>query len=67
MLQAWKRLLELEIVASLTHMMHFSDADGERFGISGIQQQYSQFQHIIQAFPAAVIGQQQCCDFTSQP
>lgn len=52
--QAWKRLLELDIVASLTHMMHFSDADGERFGISGIQQQYSQFQHIIQAFPAAV-------------
>lgn len=53
-LQAWTTLKQLPITGSLTHMMHFSDADGSRFGASGIQYQYQLFQHIIQKFPAPV-------------
>src|SRR5690606_12119353 len=34
--QAWNRLQALPHVASITPMMHFSDADGSRFGQSGI-------------------------------
>ena len=49
---AWTELQQLRIVRSLTHMMHFSDADGERFGECGIQYQYRLFKQIIQDFPA---------------
>ncbi|WP_353144640.1 alanine racemase [Acinetobacter pragensis] len=50
--RAWLELEQLDIVRQLTHMMHFSDADGERFGKSGIQYQYELFQQVIQDFPA---------------
>ncbi|OTG89128.1 alanine racemase [Acinetobacter sp. ANC 3813] len=49
---AWVELQKLRIVHSLTHMMHFSDADGERFGESGIDYQYQCFQQMIEQFPA---------------
>ena len=52
--EAWGELQKLSIVRSLTHMMHFSDADGERFGESGIQYQYQCFQQMVQQFPAPV-------------
>ncbi len=29
--QVWERLNNLANVAKITHMMHFSDADGDRF------------------------------------
>lgn len=29
--QAWERLNNLANVSKITHMMHFSDADGDRF------------------------------------
>lgn len=52
--EAWGELQKLSIVRSLTHMMHFSDADGERFGESGIAYQYQCFQQMVQQFPAPV-------------
>ena len=52
--QAWVELQKLRVVHSLTHMMHFSDADGERFGESGIDYQYQCFQQMIEQFPAPV-------------
>ena len=51
---AWQKLSRLSCVRTMTHMMHFSDADGMRFGESGIQYQYELFQQIIQQFPAPV-------------
>lgn len=46
--QAWARLNALSIVQSITHMTHFSDADGERFGEDGVlyqQQVFSKTTH----------------------
>lgn len=44
----WQQLKEHSSVQSVTHMMHFSDADGERFGQSGIDYQISVFENTIQ-------------------
>ena len=47
----WEKLSKFENVASITHMMHFSDADGDRFGQTGITQQLNVFnentQHLV--------------------
>lgn len=44
----WQRLKQFEVVKSITHMMHFSDADGERLGQSGIAYQQAIFEQTIQ-------------------
>ena len=44
----WQRLKQSEAVKSITHMMHFSDADGDRLGQEGIQYQHTVFEHTIQ-------------------
>ena len=44
----WQRLKQLDVVKSITHMMHFSDADGERLGQSGIAYQQAIFEQTIQ-------------------
>lgn len=48
---AWQRLNTLSQVKHLTHMMHFSDADGERFGESGITYQHDLFEDTIRDLP----------------
>lgn len=40
------QLSALQNVKDITHMTHFSDADGDRFGESGIQYQHQRFQTI---------------------
>lgn len=44
----WQRLKQFDVVKSITHMMHFSDADGERLGQSGIAYQQAIFEETIQ-------------------
>jgi len=44
----WQRLKQFDVVKSITHMMHFSDADGERLGQSGIAYQQAIFEQTIQ-------------------
>ena len=44
----WQRLKQFDMVKSITHMMHFSDADGERLGQSGIAYQQAIFEQTIQ-------------------
>jgi len=44
----WQQLQQLPVVAKITHMMHFSDADGERFGELGINYQLTAFEQAIQ-------------------
>ena len=44
----WKRLSTLNVVQSITHMTHFSDADGERFGQDGVKYQQDIFESITQ-------------------
>lgn len=46
---AWKRLKALRCVASITHMTHFSDADGPR----GIAHQMAAFNKAVQWLPGA--------------
>ena len=48
---AFAQLQALEIIASITHMMHFSDADGERFGAPGIDYQQQCFEQTIAGLP----------------
>ena len=48
---AFAQLQALEIIASITHMMHFSDADGERFGAPGIDYQRQCFEQTIAGLP----------------
>lgn len=43
----WQRLKQCAAVKSVTHMMHFSDADGERLGKSGIEYQQRVFDETI--------------------
>ncbi len=43
----WQRLKQCTAVKSVTHMMHFSDADGERLGKSGIEYQQRVFDETI--------------------
>lgn len=49
--QAWHELKRLNIVNSITHMTHFSDADGDRLGESGIMYQYEVFEKITADLP----------------
>jgi alanine racemase len=49
---AWKKLKDLASVKELVHMMHFSDADGERQGQAGIEYQHQVFQQILEQYPA---------------
>ncbi|MBF7695018.1 alanine racemase [Acinetobacter rathckeae] len=44
---AWHTLSQLNCVSKLHHMMHFSDADGDRFGENGTNYQYEVFQNTI--------------------
>ena len=48
---AWHQLNSLNSIHSITHMMHFSDADGERFGRSGIEYQCQIFEEAIRDLP----------------
>lgn len=41
---AWQQLKSCDNVHSITHMMHFSDADAERFGQNGIAHQLDIFE-----------------------
>ena len=43
----WHTLKQSKSIKSVTHMMHFSDADGDRFGQSGIEYQYTLFEETI--------------------
>ncbi|WP_180028719.1 alanine racemase [Acinetobacter sp. YH16032] len=45
--EIWSLLTELPQVASITHMTHFSDADGERLNKVGVDYQISVFNQII--------------------
>jgi alanine racemase len=49
--KAWQHLNELSNVSKITHMMHFSDADGKRFGEPGINYQISAFEKLINDLP----------------
>ncbi|NNG80812.1 alanine racemase [Acinetobacter sp. ANC 5378] len=49
----WQRLSQLNNVQSITHMMHFSDADGEHLGRSGIEHQCQIFDAITHDLPGA--------------
>ncbi|MBF7682171.1 alanine racemase [Acinetobacter sp. B5B] len=51
---AWNTLTQLDCVSTLHHMMHFSDADGQRLGENGINDQYQTFQKAIHG----LLGQQ---------
>lgn len=44
----WHRLKQLECLHSITHMTHFSDADGDRLGRCGVDEQVSIFEQTIQ-------------------
>lgn len=44
---AWHRLSTISCVESITHMTHFSDADGERLGESGVDYQVKTFESTI--------------------
>jgi alanine racemase len=46
--ELWQELHQLNTVRSITHMTHFSDADGQRFGQDGIQHQNLIFSQTIQ-------------------
>ncbi|SDB85742.1 alanine racemase [Acinetobacter boissieri] len=48
---AWHTLKQLNCVEKLHHMMHFSDADGDRFGKNGTDEQYQNFQRTISDLP----------------
>lgn len=47
----WQQLSQSDKIASITHMMHFSDADGDRFGQTGIDYQLQQFDAAIEGLP----------------
>ena len=51
--QVWQQLSNLPQVHRLTHMMHFSDADGERLGRDGIEHQCQLFDAITHDLPGA--------------
>ena len=48
---AWQRLNQLDQIQSITHMMHFSDADADRFAQPGIDYQYCVFEETIRDLP----------------
>ena len=45
--QCWQQLQTFSCVNSVTHTMHFSDADAERFGQDSIAEQLQVFEHTI--------------------
>lgn len=45
---AWRRLSNILCIKSITHMTHFSDADGERLGESGVDYQVRIFESTIE-------------------
>ncbi len=49
--QAWHTLNQLAHVHSITHTMHFSDADGTRFGQDGITAQLDVFNQTVKDLP----------------
>lgn len=49
--QAWQELQRLSVVHSITHMTHFSDADGERLGEQGVLYQQKIFDQITAGLP----------------
>lgn len=49
--QAWQELQRLSVVNSITHMTHFSDADGERLGEQGVLYQQKIFDQITAGLP----------------
>ncbi|WP_139852476.1 alanine racemase [Acinetobacter pullicarnis] len=48
---AWQQLNDCAAVKSITHMMHFSDADSDRFGKNGIDEQLELFNRSIEDLP----------------
>ena len=48
---AWHSINHLACVQSITHMTHFSDADGERFGEQGIRYQQEVFEATVKDLP----------------
>ncbi|WP_286833983.1 alanine racemase [Acinetobacter sp. UBA3132] len=50
--EIWQELHQLNNVRSITHMTHFSDADGERFGLDGIEYQNLIFSQTIHGLEA---------------
>lgn len=56
--EIWQELIQLQCVGSITHMMHFSDADGERFGERGIDYQVTVFERTIEGLP----GERSLCN-----
>lgn len=44
----WESLRSLDCIQSITHMTHFSDADGDRLGESGIDYQINCFEKTIE-------------------
>lgn len=49
--EAWHALSKLPHIQSITHMMHFSDADGERLGQDGTTYQMNLFKEVIKDLP----------------
>jgi alanine racemase len=47
----FQQLHVLDNVSSITHMTHFSDADGQRFGKDGIDEQYLVFKDVTTSLP----------------
>ena len=56
--EVWQALRACSTVNILTHMMHFSDADGERLGQSGIDAQLKTFEDTVQGLP----GERSLCN-----
>ncbi len=52
--EIWQELHQLNTVRSITHMTHFSDADGQRFGVDGIQHQNLIFSQTIQGLEGKI-------------
>lgn len=46
--EIWHQLKQMDVVTEITHMTHFSDADGDRFGQQGIDYQVQCFEATIQ-------------------
>lgn len=49
----WQQLNDLSCVKSITHMMHFSDADSQRLGREGIDYQLEIFEQAVAGLPGA--------------
>lgn len=56
--EVWQTLKSCAAVNNLMHMMHFSDADGERLGQSGIEVQLKIFEDTVQDLP----GERSICN-----